>query len=463
MQENMIKLIAIDLDGTLLNRKGQIDEPTAKAVRRAAKQGTIIVISTGRPIEEVPEEQLNGIGVRYVVALNGAAIYKMPEGKCIAQRTMPAEQAASLIEELSRLEVYPDVFAGQMEYGLGDREEMLDRLPLPSDIRNYIRTHSFFIPDLPGFIRRRNMDILKISVSFLRTRDGSVLDFEEAEEILKNYEDLSVTSGGEHNHEITGSDVTKGSSMELLLKEESVTWDEVMAIGDSKNDLDMITRSGLGIAMSNGSEVLKHHADYVVASNADNGVGEAITLFALRSEKKTKEEDDMSFLELAKERYSCRKFSNRLVEPEKLEQILQAGMAAPTAKNFQPVHLWVLSSKESIEKVNQVTRCIYGATTVIAVGCREEDAYVRDDGKNYADVDASIVATHIMMEAQDLGLNTTWVGWFDAPKLHELFPEMDGYDVVALFPVGYASDDTAGQPSPRHTERKTREELVTDL
>ena len=238
MQENMIKLIAIDLDGTLLNRKGQIDEPTAKAVRRAAKQGTIIVISTGRPIEEVPEEQLNGIGVRYVVALNGAAIYKMPEGKCIAQRTMPAEQAASLIEELSRLEVYPDVFAGQMEYGLGDREEMLDRLPLPSDIRNYIRTHSFFIPDLPGFIRRRNMDILKISVSFLRTRDGSVLDFEEAEEILKNYEDLSVTSGGEHNQEITGSDVTKGSSMELLLKEESVTWDEVMAIGDSKNDLD---------------------------------------------------------------------------------------------------------------------------------------------------------------------------------------------------------------------------------
>ena len=126
MQENMIKLIAIDLDGTLLNRKGQIDEPTAKAVRRAAKQGTIIVISTGRPIEEVPEEQLNGIGVRYVVALNGAAIYKMPEGKCIAQRTMPAEQAASLIEELSRLEVYPDVFAGQMEYGLGDREEMLE-------------------------------------------------------------------------------------------------------------------------------------------------------------------------------------------------------------------------------------------------------------------------------------------------------------------------------------------------
>ena len=312
MQENKIKLIAIDLDGTLLNRKGQIDEPTAKAVRKATKQGTVIVISTGRPIEEVPEEQLNGIGVRYVVALNGAAVYKMPEGKCICQRPMPAELASALIDELSALEVYPDVFAAQMEYGLGDREEMLDRLPLPSDIRNYIRTHSFFIPNLPHFIRRRNMDILKISVSFIRTRDGSVLDYEEAEKILENYDRLSVTSGGEHNLEITGQDVTKGSSMDLLLEEESVAWDEVMAIGDSKNDLDMITRSGLGIAMSNGSEVLKHHADYVVASNADNGVAEAITLFALHNEKKSKEEDDMSFLELAKER------QNRILQGDTL-------------------------------------------------------------------------------------------------------------------------------------------------
>lgn len=463
MTENRVKLIAIDLDGTLLNRKGQIDEPTAKAVKKASRQGTIIVISTGRPIEEVPEELLNGIGVRYVIALNGAAVYKMPGGRCICHRPMPGATAASLIQELMHLEVYPDVFAEHMEYGLGDREEMLDRLSLPSDIRDYIRTHSFFIPDLPSFIRRRNMDILKISVSFLRTRDGAVLDHEEAEEILAEYEDLVVTSGGEQNLEITYRDVTKGTSMELLLEQEKISWEEVMAIGDSRNDLDLIERAGLGIAMSNGAEVLKHHADYVVASNADNGVAEAITLFALHDEIKSKEEDEMSFLELAKERYSCRKFSNRLVEPEKLEQILQAGMAAPTAKNFQPVHLWVLSSKESMEKVNQVTRCIYGASTVIAVGCKAEEAYVRDDGKNYADVDASIVATHIMMEAQDLGLNTTWVGWFDAPKLHELFPEMEGYDVVALFPVGYASDDTAGQPSPRHSERKTREELVTDL
>lgn len=463
MANKNIKMIAVDLDGTLLNRRGTIDEPTAKTVRAAAKQGICIVVSTGRPIEEVPETELNGLGIDYVVALNGAAIYKMPAGKCIYRKGMSAGLAADLIERLQVLEIYPDVFAEHMEYGLGDREEMLDRLSLPSEIRDYIRKHSFFIPDLPNFIRRREMEILKISVSFIHTRDGAVLDHEETEEILHDFDELTVVSGGGDNMEITCMGVTKGNGMEVVLEREGIPWETVMSVGDSQNDLDLICRSGIGISMSNGDEILKHHADFIVSSNADNGVAEAITLFALRKEPKNKEEDEMSFLELAKERYSCRKFTNRLVEPEKLEQILQAGMAAPTAKNFQPVHLWVLSSKDSIEKVNEVTRCIYGASTVIAVGCKAEEAYVREDGKNYADVDASIVATHIMMEAQDLGLNTTWVGWFDAPKLHELFPEMDGYEVVALFPLGYASDEAAGQPSPRHSERKTREELVTDL
>lgn len=73
------------------------------------------------------------------------------------------------------------------------------------------------------------------------------------------------------------------------------------------------------------------------------------------------------------------------------------------------------------------------------------------DKKNFADVDASIAATHIMLAIEDLGLGTTWVAHFDAPKLKELFPEMADYELVAIFPVGYPAEDAA--PSPRHTER----------
>ena len=83
------------------------------------------------------------------------------------------------------------------------------------------------------------------------------------------------------------------------------------------------------------------------------------------------------------------------------------------------------------------------------------------DGRNFADVDASIVGTHIMLAAHDLGLGTTWVGHFDAPAVHEAFPETEGYDLVALFPIGYPADDAS--PAEHHFSRKPASELVTSV
>ena len=91
-----------------------------------------------------------------------------------------------------------------------------------------------------------------------------------------------------------------------------------------------------------------------------------------------------------------------------------------------------------------------------------DEAWTRKyDGRNFADVDASIVGTHIMLAAHDLGLGTTWVGHFDAPAVKEAFPETAGYDLVALFPIGYPAADAA--PSAAHLEHKSAEELVTRL
>ena len=170
----------------------------------------------------------------------------------------------------------------------------------------------------------------------------------------------------------------------------------------------------------------------------------------------------MDFLSLAKARYSCRKFSDRPVEAEKLDRILEAAMAAPTAKNQQPWKVWVLQSGEAMDKARSATPCHFGAPLILAVGACAPDAWVRpSDGRNFGDVDAAIVGTHIMMEAQDLGLRTTWVGMFDAPKMKELFPEMSGYDLIALFPIGYPAPDAA--PADRHSQRKDRSESVRCL
>ena len=170
----------------------------------------------------------------------------------------------------------------------------------------------------------------------------------------------------------------------------------------------------------------------------------------------------MTFLNLAKERYSCRQLSDRPVEEEKIEQILKAGQMAPTAVNKQPYRIFRCDSEKAKAAIHQVTNCTFGAETFLIVGGRAEEAWVREfDNKNFVDVDAAIVATHMMMAIKDLGLDTTWVGYFDAPKLKDLLPELAPYNLVAIFPVGYAKEEA--KPSDRHEKRRDLSETVITL
>ena len=170
----------------------------------------------------------------------------------------------------------------------------------------------------------------------------------------------------------------------------------------------------------------------------------------------------MTFSELVKSRYSCRKFSAKAVDEEKLNKILEAGILAPTAKNVQPVKIWVIKSPDALSKIRTATPCHFNAPVILAVGGTTEGAFVRpSDGRNFEDVDACIVATHMMLAVEAEGLGTTWVGFFDEPKVKELFPEMKDYDLIALFPSGYPSDDA--EPSERHFIRKSMAEMVSYL
>lgn len=170
----------------------------------------------------------------------------------------------------------------------------------------------------------------------------------------------------------------------------------------------------------------------------------------------------MSFLELAKARYSCRKLTDKEIEPDKIDRILQAAIAAPTAKNIQPYRIWKISSAEAMNNIKQATNFTFGAKFGLLVGVDKEQAFVRPfDKVNFGNIDGAIVATHIMLAVKDEGLDTTWVGWFDAPKLQELIPETKNYELIAFFPIGYAADDA--KPSNRHEDRRSIAEAVTDL
>ena len=160
----------------------------------------------------------------------------------------------------------------------------------------------------------------------------------------------------------------------------------------------------------------------------------------------------MDFLKLAEKRYSCRKCQDKPVEEEKINSLLKAAQLAPTAVNFQPQRILVLTDEDKIESLdtNKCTRYTFNAPLIMVVCYDTEKSWKRKfDGEDEGIVDASIVTTHIMLEATALGLASTWVGSFNPAIAKSVLNIPDSYNVVALLPIGYPAEE----PSDKHTTR----------
>ena len=168
----------------------------------------------------------------------------------------------------------------------------------------------------------------------------------------------------------------------------------------------------------------------------------------------------MDFLNLAEERYSCRSFSTKKVEKEKIEKILKVANLAPTARNFQPQRILVLTEKEQLEKLSNCTQFGWNAPVVMILFYDKSVSYKRDkyDDKEFGEIDTSIVTTHMMLEIQDLGLGTTWIGSFDPQKLIETYEIPENLIPVAILPIGYPSEEA--RPSKLHFERNEINDFV---
>lgn len=168
----------------------------------------------------------------------------------------------------------------------------------------------------------------------------------------------------------------------------------------------------------------------------------------------------MKFLELAKERYSVRKFDSREIEKEKMDVILEAARVAPTATNAQPQKIYIVESEEGMEKLSECTPCCFNAKTAIIVCYDDEESWKRSkfDGEDSGVIDSAIIGTHIMLQAAELGLGTTWVGFFNPEKVSENFNLPDNIIPKAIFPIGYPAEDC--EPSEKHFKRKELSETV---
>ena len=168
----------------------------------------------------------------------------------------------------------------------------------------------------------------------------------------------------------------------------------------------------------------------------------------------------MDFLELVEERYSYRSFSTKKSEKEKIEKILKAAKLAPTARNLQPQRILVLTRKEQLEKLKGCTSYGWNAPVIMIIFYDKSVSYKRDkyDNKEFGDIDGSIVTTHMMLEAQNLGLGTTYIGSFDPDKLIEIYKVPQNLIPVAILPIGYPSEEA--KPSKLHSKRNEIAEFV---
>ena len=168
---------------------------------------------------------------------------------------------------------------------------------------------------------------------------------------------------------------------------------------------------------------------------------------------------DCDFLKLAAERYSVRKFADKKLDRDVIGRILQAGMLAPTACNRQPQRILVIDDDEALARLRKCTECHFHAPAALLV-CYDRNACWRRafDGKTSGDIDASIVATHMMLAAQSLGVGTTWVMYFVPEAIREELQVPDTLELVALLMMGYPAPDA--KPAPAHAESKRMDEIV---
>ncbi len=167
-----------------------------------------------------------------------------------------------------------------------------------------------------------------------------------------------------------------------------------------------------------------------------------------------------SFDELARERFSVRKFTEEPVRPEDLKKILDMAVVAPTGHNAQPHQIIVLQGEEGIEKLKKITRCDFGAKTALMVCYDREACWQRKyDGYRCGETDAAIVTTHMMLEAWDIGVASCYVHFFRPEAAREELHLPENLVPADMLMLGYAAPDA--EPAPLHSETKALEELIS--
>ena len=267
----MKRLIAIDLDGTLLCSNGKLSSANRLALEMIASRGIQVVIASGRPLNSLPENVLDIKGIEYAITSNGAAVYHLPTGKRVQGFLLNKESAEQILQVVRKTDVVLETFVNGVAYADKRYVEAPIKYGASERSISYIQKTRNPVDNMELFIRNHSEELDSIDIVVKNQEEKR-----EIEKLLLNVNDIYVTSSVAQLVEISHKDAGKHSGMKFLGELLGINAEEMAAIGNDRNDIDMMKFAGCGVAVANASEECLKAADMIVGSCDEDGVAEAI-------------------------------------------------------------------------------------------------------------------------------------------------------------------------------------------
>lgn len=272
-----IKMVAFDLDGTVLTSEKKFTEYTRNVIARAVEQGVVVLPATGRPLTGIPEEILKFPGIRYAVTANGGRVADLIKDEILYEKLVPVDIARKVLDIYEHYDTLREVYYNGVGYAeekmLGRVEEFLGI----SAMAGYILATRTPVENIREKFESENKAVDKVQAIF-----ADVKDKEEALKELQLISGIEVTGALVNNIEVSAEGVNKGKAVIRLGGKLGIRREEIMTIGDGANDIEMLKEAGFGVAMANSTDEVKAHADYITDTNDEEGAAKVIEQYVLR-------------------------------------------------------------------------------------------------------------------------------------------------------------------------------------
>ncbi len=274
-----IKLIALDLDGTLLDSQKRLSSRNERVLKECIRRGIWIVPCTGRIWFGVPEFIRSFPGIRYAITTNGAVVEDIIESRILDERKLTWQQAAELLKLAKKFHTMYDVYTDGHAFGEERFLEHMEDFGIQPALQKMIRDTREAVPDVEERVRELKKPAEKVNYFF-----GDLDERSRARAALEARGDVLVSSSFPNNLEINAIGASKGEAILRLASYLGIRPEETMGFGDGENDISMIRMAGIGVAMGNGAEILKAEANYITGINDEDGVAQAIEMLVLGGE-----------------------------------------------------------------------------------------------------------------------------------------------------------------------------------